>query len=364
MNSIILGKSLVQKAVIEGRFNTAIEWKDENLTSEAIPLKDILNFNLNSVPNLYEYNPAKSFFKIDFTDHDMMARAITKVTPPNEKFKAVFLEEPMSICGINYMGKIVISHPDNVSFTIYLPGELTYDPAARFSNEEDCLWVDSSQFTLIIAFTVVLIKAAMVGAPKDFLKKTYLITKPIISQYYKKELLFRWMYKQVKFACIKKVQPAPYGEILAKRSFTTVLLGKQAPSAHTKLYLENYLKLKTGGIPNETIKIPTQYFEELKEDTEVEDEIKKAAEANTSRNNKHTLALTSLPILVEDTNGGPTIDEIEMEIDNICEGYIRAMDINFFKIEQLLKDGKRYEDPMEDPKFAIESSLSSQCPIF
>lgn len=150
-----------------------------------------MSLNLDSVPNLYHYDPEKKVFKLDFTDHDMIAKSITKVDPSDDQFFAKFEEESINICGINYMGKISIHHTDGQVFDIYMPGELTYDPASGHHNENDSILVNTNQFALIIAFTCVLIKAASLCVPNEFLKKIYLITKPIIEEYYKKELLFK-----------------------------------------------------------------------------------------------------------------------------------------------------------------------------
>lgn len=169
------------------------------------------------------------------------------------------------------------------------------------------------------------------------------------------------MYKQVKSACIKKESPLPYGEILAKKSMASLLFARAQNNSHTKLFLENYLKLKSGEIQNEDICLPPQYYQAIKGDETVREEVKKIAEEQMS-NHTSTLALTALPNLLEDPDNGPSIDEFELEIENICEGYTRAMDITLYKIEQLLNE--KHEDPTTEPRFTLEEPLSSQCPIF
>ena len=157
------------------------------VVNETITIEKLLSFNETSVPNLYNFDTSTNIFRLEHIDGDFLARATAVLNPLGVRFMAEFIEENLTEFGISYVGIIRIKHFSE-DFNIKIPGERSYDPACIAG---DKMWVDFHQVNKIVVFVSILVKAALLGSTKKFLKRLYVVIKPIISRYYLKEELFR-----------------------------------------------------------------------------------------------------------------------------------------------------------------------------
>ena len=238
------------------------------------------------------------------------------------------------------MGSIRIIYTDLV-FYIKLPGELSYDPASQSS---DKLWVDGAQLNKLIVFVCILIKAALLGANSKFIRRLYTVMKPIIAKYYKKEELFKWMYIQVKFACMKKKQPPSYAEFLRDR---------KSESQSIKDYLNNVNLLQEGHI--QEILPPQEFFNAIAEEPEFKNSQKLNLYEDEGRDDD--LYRDFSPELEEDTV--PSVEEMLEDLKKVKERYEKGMTAEFEKMQKL--ENARREKRIS--VFLLDKGFGEQCPI-
>lgn len=326
----VLAKTQIGQSInaIKAKF-PEVSWQNEE-SKDVVSLRELLSLSLDSVDNLYEYLPQKKLFRLNYTDGDFIARASTKVEG-SASFKASFIQQDFVEQAINYMGVIRVQHQE-ACFDIKMPGELSFDPAG---DEQGC-WVDTHQFTRLVGFVVVLVKAACLGAEVSFLKKVYTVTKPIVQFYYKKVVLFHWMYKQVKTTCFKKQDPPDYGEVLAKESVLCMLTNRQ----NAQSYLENYNEVKSG---RGEFKPPVLFYNAIKNHPTLEDQTK--------------LALNQI-VSEESRADVPFFSEMLEESQKITLSYCEAMQSVVQRTQKLIKDQET------QTQFTTSKPMSKQCPVF
>ncbi|OMJ77741.1 hypothetical protein SteCoe_22610 [Stentor coeruleus] len=223
------------------------------IATDSITIGHLLTFTENSIRNLYSFDHKSNIFRFEHQEGEFLARASCVLNPLGVRFTAEYLENPTSEYGISYVGFIQVYHLHS-SFDIKMPGELSYDPGCASGDKP---WVDFYQMTKIVIFVSVLMKAALLGATKKFLKRLFIVIKPIISLYYQKDHLFRWMYKQIKYACIYKKQPLSYPMYLRRL--------RKSYSESVQNYLSTLDMMAKGR--NLQIIPPPEYFKGIYEDS-------------------------------------------------------------------------------------------------
>ena len=311
------------------------------LVHDSVTLEKLLSFKENSVPGLYAFNMLNNTFRLEHNDGEYLARASAVLNPLGVKFCAEFLEENLTEYGISYVGIIRIHHPSEY-FDIKVPGELSYDPACVAG---DKMWVDYHQVNKIVVFVALLVKAALLGATKKFLKRLYVVSKPIIARYYQKEELFRWMYKQVKNACIFKKKPISYGEHLQKVELRC--------TGNVQSYLASLEMLKKGEI--QEMLPPPEFFKAITEESYVDNSYKsKVSDLFEQR------LITSTEN--EDSLGIPTIQEMNESLFRVKIRYEKEVSNHLSKIQDLINtEGKQGKIKL---MVTIQKPFKSQCPIF
>ena len=74
--------------------------------------------------------------------------------PLNPKPRVSFDNTPFVEWGINYLGKIVIEHPDNQKYSIRMIGEWTYDPAGVTKSAHASERIGGDCFSMQLGVTV------------------------------------------------------------------------------------------------------------------------------------------------------------------------------------------------------------------
>lgn len=324
-----IGKNL---SILPARLNKSIP------VLYSTTIESILTFKLNNVENLYSFDTSTNVFKVEHQDGDFLARATAVLNPLGVRFRVEYVDNLFTEFGISYIGIIKVYHMNGV-FSIKVPGELSYDPA---SPPGDTLWLDFYQASKIIIFLGVLIRSALLGAPKKFLKRIYTILKPIISRYYLKEDLFRWVYKQVKFSCLYKKQPISYALYLQ-----TI---KKRYNEHIQNYLSTLEMLKRGDI--QEILPPAEYFKGINEEKSVES------------SSRLKLCDTYSIKMFSSDNGEeasmPTVKEITESLWKMKEKYESELSRIFESISELEK--KKCVFP--DFRVSVNKRFTDRCPVF
>ena len=100
-------------------------------------VKVALAGGITAVDDVFAYDAASATFRLKFTEKGT-ARGEAEESESTVEFEDVIrpvifaleLElEPVQCWGINFGGALVITHPEEESKRIYLPGARTYDPA-------------------------------------------------------------------------------------------------------------------------------------------------------------------------------------------------------------------------------------------
>lgn len=309
------------------------------MINESFTIEHLLSFKENSIKNLYTFDLTTNVFRLEHQDGEYLARASAVLNPLGVRFTAEFVEDHIAEFGISYVGCIRI-HQLTENFDIKVPGELSYDPACI---PGDKMWVNNYQITKIVVFVVILVKAALLGATKKFLKRLYTVIKPIISLYYHKEELFRWMYKQVKHACIYKRQPPSYATFLQKN--------EKRYSENIQNYLSTLEMLKKGEI--QEILPPPEYFKGINEDSEIET-------GSKPRPSDIEEIKGSFSDNMED-NPLPSVREIYDGMISSKEKYERDLTVSFRHLQDLYASVKI---PIKaSGKVSTRKTFSSQCPV-
>lgn len=93
---------------------------DENFTRTGTPIQDLLSFNLNKVPNLYSLENNTFVFLYAESDESCDKGNPVQATSECEieetqiprGLSITFDDTPFVELGLNYLGKIIITHPD------------------------------------------------------------------------------------------------------------------------------------------------------------------------------------------------------------------------------------------------------------
>lgn len=308
--------------------------------NDSVTIESLLSFKENYVANLYNYDPTSQLFKFEHRDGEYVAKANAKLEIETVDFTAEYIEGIFTEYGISYVGVIKIEYTD-ISFYISIPGELSYDPA---SEVDDKIWVDSQQVNKLVVFLCILVKAALLGANSKFLRRLYTVTKPIISKYYKKKELFKWIYTQVRNTCLKKKPSPTYAEFLGTRNLIN--------SENVKSYLSSFNQLKDGHI--QEILPPDHYFLGIKNQNDLINNAKDSI--NDKIMNDEPPVCFSPDIDDEST---PSIQEILEDLKKVRNKYETELLFSLKKTEKLeiAKSSNR-------EIFTAEKTFKSQCPIF
>jgi molybdopterin converting factor small subunit len=307
-----------------------------------VSIKDLLSFELNEVENLYGFDTAANVFRLEHSDAEYLARATGVLNPLGVRFYAKFVEENVTEYGIGYVGIIKVHHQFEV-LDIKVPGELTYDPGAM---PGDTMWVEYHQAYKLIVYIVLLVKACLFGSTKKLLKRISVVMKPIVSRYYQKELLFRWSYKQVKYACIYKKKPVSYADFLLKLDKNTL--------GTIQNYLSNLEMLAKGEI--QEILPPPEFFKGINEDTEINKYMKFRILDNYDPKHEESL---------ENSESVPTLQEIYDDLIQSKMKYEREIYLSFKNITSLANSDTELKNIRKhNVIFSLEKSFTSQCPIY
>lgn len=305
--------------------------------STSTTLGDLLTFSLPSVNNLYKIDENNSIFKFEHKDGEYLAMANLKIELSPPIFEATYSDSHSTEYGITYVGIIQISFGTN-SYTILVPADKSYDPAGK----ADKVWVESRQINKLLVFVCVLITAARYGARSKFIRRLFKVMSPIIEKYYEKKFLFRWMYEQVKLACLKKKQPMSYTDFINSHV-----------KADTRQYCEDVELVRSGKI--ERVSIPEEYSVVLRSS------LRNAQEAE---NDEGEIAGT-VDIMPQcfspdiDEDEVPNIQEIQKDLSKVKERYESELKTWLKKIGEL-KGCKKAAPNI----FAIEKTFEIQCPVF
>jgi hypothetical protein len=223
-----------------------------------------------------------------------------------------------------------------------MPGELSYDPGCASGDKP---WVDFYQMTKIVIFVAVLIRAALLGATKKFIKRLFVVIKPIISLYYQKDHLFRWMYKQVKYACIYKKQPLTYPMYLRR-------LRKSYSES-----VQNYLSTLDMMAKGKSLQIvpPPEYFKGIYEDSS----------ANTTfklRYFEDEEPVLDVSIVNIEDDKKSSIYEMRVELEKAKERYEEVMSSMISDLQDKVKANGNSANAVG--QMSILKPFSAQCPIF
>lgn len=331
-----IGKNL---SVLPARLNKLLQ------VSDSVTIENLLNFQENTVTNLYSYDADSQIFKFEHKDNEYVAKANGSLDIQRVDFTVEYIEELITEYGISYVGAISIIYEDK-TFSIKVPGELSYDPASK-SGEK--IWVDNYQVSKLVVFVCVLVKAALLGANSKFLRRLYIVMKPIIKKYYQKPELFKWMYSQVRYACMKKKNPPNYVKFLTQ-------LNEQ--SENIKDFLINCDLLKEGQI--QEILPPQEYFKGIEEQGFVG---KNKEKIDSSEDHKGRLSqIDDFPMCFSpdfDEDSMPSIKEILDDLYAVREKYEIGV-ANAFENLGKTEEGKKVLSEM----FTVEKSFKAQCPIF
>ena len=171
--------------------------------------------------------------------------------------------------------------------------------------------------------------AAKFGAEREDVLKMQEISSKVVTTYHQYQMVHEWMGDQILSAIYKRETPSNYPDFILK-SITTnkVRINLNQPGhAHSREYLESYLRFRNSEIQQEYIIPPTDYFRSSKELYKAE--IKSELEGNSEVYNKFKLYANSIkfirPIiikelstrvtgLVSDQGLGPNIFELRDKV--------------------------------------------------
>jgi hypothetical protein len=104
---------------------------------------------------------------------------------PAPNVEVAYMDQPFVDHGINFLGKILVRHVDgNLSFSISIPGEWTYDPSAISGSAHASERIGGDCFTTQLGITVAQVVAWMHGCPEVAVYQIQLETLPIITKYH------------------------------------------------------------------------------------------------------------------------------------------------------------------------------------
>lgn len=308
---------------------------------DSISIGQLLCFKEDSIRNLYSFDHKSNIFRFEHQEGEFLARASCVLNPLGVRFVAEYIENHVSEHGISYVGAIQVHHL-NSSFDIKMPGELSYDPGCASGDKP---WIDFYQITKIVIFVAVLIRAALLGATKKFIKRLFVVIKPIISLYYQKDHLFRWMYKQVKYACIYKKQPLTYPMYLRR-------LRKSYSES-----VQNYLSTLDMMVKGKSLQIvpPPEYFKGINEDSSMNTTFKlKYFE------DEEPFIDDSIKKIEDEKKS--SVYEIRLELEKVKEKYEEIMSSMISDLQDKVKANGNSANAVG--QISILKPFSAQCPIF
>lgn len=305
----------------------------------------LLSFEDNSVENLYDFDSDSKIFKFDFAQWSVATRCETKVNRGAQDFEAKWLKEEFVELGINYAGKIQITHRDapNRPLFIRVNGVRSYDPAGSTETKQsNGVVIDDNYWSMMIQVLVAQIMAAKVGAPKDFITQVYNITQNLINVYHKRDMMHTWMTDQVIKACYERVQPLTYSDFMQNKlqySGGHILLDLMSGGhAHTKEYLERCARFSKSELNEVEVKPCTTYFRHI-----VEREARKQLEedhTNKEYNSllKHSKAMKlgsaitlkqltkTIPSLLITNEAGSNMRKLRNDIQRVKDDYATQLE--------------------------------------
>lgn len=304
--------------------------------SESQTLSDLLSFSLFKVKNLYSLDLSSQLFKFEHKDGEYVAKANSKLSSSSGLFKASYLDSFKVDYGISYVGYILIEFLDN-SFKILIPADKCFDPASS----SDEVWVETRQIHKLIVFVCVMITAARFGAESKFIRRLFKVMNPIVEKYYKKKFLFKWMYEQVRLACLRQRQPSSYTEFI----------GESGIESAAK-YNEDVKLVQKGSI--DRVSLPEEYSSVIRRETQ-------EVEANGFEAGDGVVDVIVpqcfSPDLEEDIV--PNVLEIKNDLVKVREKYEQAITEWMKKISNLESSKKSFSE-----EFKIELKFEQQCPVF
>lgn len=304
--------------------------------SESQSLNDLLSFSLPKVKNLYSLDLSSLTFKFEHKDGEYVAKANTKLTSSTSLFEASYIDSFKTEYGISYVGYILIEFID-ASYTIWIPADKSFDPAGN----SDELWVESRQIHKLIVFVCVMIIAVRFGAESKFIRRLFKVMNPIVEKYYKKKFLFKWMFEQVRVACIRQRQPMSYTEFIGESGIESAIR-----------YNEDVKLVQNGTI--DRVSFPEEYSTVIKHEM-LEEEVFGFEGGDGVVD--VVVARCFSPDLDEDSV--PNMIEINNDLKKVKEKYEEAITEWMRKISDLQNSKKKFSE-----KFIIEMKFEQQCPVF
>ena len=134
--------------------------KDHTGKRNGCRIADVLTFELNEVANLYEFKGNE--FKFFYTEADAscdqgnptLAVVECEVENTLRAASVRFENIPFVEYGINYLGKIVVTHSGNREFIIRMIGEWSYDPAGVTTSAHASERIGGDCFSMQLGVTV------------------------------------------------------------------------------------------------------------------------------------------------------------------------------------------------------------------
>lgn len=152
-----------------------------------------MKFSSTEVANLFSLE--ESVFYLAMMEGEVVATLEASVAErPNVAVE--FVNEKFNEFGINYLGRIKVLHKDEKperSFSIKIPGELTYDPAGITGNPHASERIGGDCFSTQLAVTVAQVHAFIFGCPEATIFDIQRETLSIINEHHERIWLHDWM---------------------------------------------------------------------------------------------------------------------------------------------------------------------------
>ena len=237
--------------------------KDESGTRSSTPIDELLSFSIDKVPNLYTLE--NNTFVFLYKEGDTIGEFECEFED-TEKPKGISItwdNQPFVELGLNYLGKIIITHPDSSQCSIKMIGEWSYDPAGVTTSAHASERIGGDCFSMQLGVTAAQVMAFKAGCPEDFIYEIQTVTLPTIMKYHERFFLHEWMGMQVLEACYRRNDCISYPEYLIDKVKQGELRLDSDNRTHTIEYLESYLNMKSGSLSIDSLGPSTAFYAKM-----------------------------------------------------------------------------------------------------
>jgi hypothetical protein len=125
-------------------------------------------------------------------------------------FEFAFDGTPIKVGGINFAGKLTVTHSDGIEFVVHVPGKLTYDPAGRTGDPHASERVGNSWCNAEWRFMATWMAALQHGATEADINTLFTAVAGIITELMGRDALYEWTRLQLVQACLRHQTPIDY----------------------------------------------------------------------------------------------------------------------------------------------------------